>query len=535
MVSKTHGPKKGTTGGACGRKGAKFGGMRHTRKKQPGPVEKKAKQQNKIKRGAQVVVAVKQEYAAGKKYDVGDVLKICRLIDSGKMSKADMLAASKKGVWLPKWRVPAKTIYHWMGKEKGEAEPRWHKLAKDGKLPSAGRECVLGRADHVLMCAVIMQHRARVPYKAAAIKLLARRMLIELGAVDPATKKAYTEESDLTGWYRAFMGRCEQNGARIKVRKGHGQGTQRKGSIDVVEYYRDEVSTVFTCPALARALVFFSACLDTTDLFFSVVKKTRSAWSVAQSRVAARVLVCSSSRPRVGVECLPDGTLLQPQVHKPPMERVRAALAEQGKKLTFENKGNYDEFALNLNEYAEGGQGFLVLSNEHVNIEVPFERAPHITVIGGFVGRQCLTWVVVLSRQSVQEHFAANLPENSLVAVMGSQSGWVNCDLKTAAYHVWKNDPNCKIGVEPVLMTFGASFPFVLPRPSSAAFALASSLLKRKLTLFQLHFNSSLFPGRRPLQQHRQPRALRRHDVGRVRRRGDARPLHNVVAGVRRE
>ena len=257
MVSKTHGPKKGTTGGACGRKGAKFGGMRHTRKKQPGPVEKKAKQQNKIKRGAQVVVAVKQEYAAGKKYDVGDVLKICRLIDSGKMSKADMLAASKKGVWLPKWRVPAKTIYHWMGKEKGEAEPRWHKLAKDGKLPSAGRECVLGRADHVLMCAVIMQHRARVPYKAAAIKLLARRMLIELGAVDPATKKAYTEESDLTGWYRAFMGRCEQNGARIKVRKGHGQGTQRKGSIDVVEYYRDEVSTVFTCPALARALVFF--------------------------------------------------------------------------------------------------------------------------------------------------------------------------------------------------------------------------------------------------------------------------------------
>lgn len=51
---------------------------------------------------------------------------------------------------------------------------------------------------------------------------MAREMAIQLGAIDPRTKKPYTEESDMTGWYRGFMERCEKKGCSLKVRNGHG-------------------------------------------------------------------------------------------------------------------------------------------------------------------------------------------------------------------------------------------------------------------------------------------------------------------------
>ena len=200
------------------------------------------------------------------------------------------------------------------------------------------------------------------------------------------------------------------------------------------------------------------------------------------------------------------------------MERVRAKLEAQGKKLTLEHKGNLDEFSLDLNAFANNAKGVLVLENNHVNIEVCFEKAPHITVIGAFLGRTCLPWLVVLSRESMQEHFACNLAEDSLVGLMGSKNGWVTGDIKSKAYQVWKNEGRSLLGKEPVLMSFGESLTPLSLHADSLGPTRRVPCLSRE-TDFQC-FN------RWPQQQHEQPPPLRQHDARRLRGRGDTRALH---------
>ena len=236
---------KKNMGGEAGVKAASFGGLRRVKKNGPSDAQKLAKLQGKTKRGAAVALKVRQEYRANKKYTKEDVMNIINKINNGELTKKEMNKMSKSGLWLMKYPVPAKTIYHWMGKDAGESEPRWVRanLATAEALPRTGRECVLGRADHVLMCVIAIAEKGNMPYQHNAIKNIARTMLVKLGAMDPRTKKPYTELSEMTGWFRSFVERCEKKGIYIKARDGHTKSTQRvrTGRVEVIEHYRDKV------------------------------------------------------------------------------------------------------------------------------------------------------------------------------------------------------------------------------------------------------------------------------------------------------
>ena len=160
--------------------------------------------------------------------------------------------------------------------------------------------------------------------------------------------------------------------------------------------------------------------------------------------------------------CLGSATLLtdfavgfaRAQVHNPELEEVRKKLkAFHNKKLTFANKGNFDEFGLDLNRYAEGGKGFIVLADSKV--QVPFDRAPHVTVLGGFMGRKALPFVLVVPRKELPEEYAKLLKRDHVIALGCTQSGWMTGDLKFEAYKLWKRDPECLVGKEPCMLSFG--------------------------------------------------------------------------------
>ena len=232
-------------GGASGASAANFGGLRRVNKRGPTLAEKTAQVQGKTKRGSKVTVKVKQSYGAAKDYTLKDVLKLCLMVEAGSLTTAKMRELDKKGLWTMTYKVPASTLYRWLATPKGSSEPRWRALQEENALPRAGRAPLLGRAEHVLMCVATIAQRAHMPYHHMAIKAMAREMAIQLGAIDPRTKKTYTEESDMTGWYRGFMERCEKKGCSLKVRNGHGMGAQRvhAQSWETVEYYRDQVSS----------------------------------------------------------------------------------------------------------------------------------------------------------------------------------------------------------------------------------------------------------------------------------------------------
>ena len=228
-------------GGVIGAAAAKFGGMRFCRGKGSDRVEKLAKTKGKLKRGQHVVAPVKATYGAGKTYDATDVLAICRAIDVDKAyTKGDMWKLHLKGKWIEKYQVPVKTIYRWLGKEKGSDAPRWRTLEESRSLPRMGRaQPLLGRADGCLARAVVLADLMHRPLNRTTIENVARDIAIKLKLTDPRTGKRYTRDSNMDNWFRSFMDRCKAMQFNTKCRKGHGLGAQRVAaeSIEIVEYY----------------------------------------------------------------------------------------------------------------------------------------------------------------------------------------------------------------------------------------------------------------------------------------------------------
>lgn len=145
-------------------------------------------------------------------------------------------------------------------------------------------------------------------------------------------------------------------------------------------------------------------------------------------------------------------------VHNPTMNMVRERHTANGTKLTFNHKGNFDEFQLDLNAFASKESAFLVVANEEVNVRVPFERCPHITVVCSFLGRKPLMHLLVLPRENLPHEFASMLQRDDLVGITGTDTGWISGDTKTSWFKKVTEDPTNIIGKEPVLMTFDGHY-----------------------------------------------------------------------------
>lgn len=71
------------------------------------------------------------------------------------------------------------------------------------------------------------------------------------------------------------------------------------------------------------------------------------------------------------------------------------------------------------------GKGFLVLKNELINIHVPFEKCPHITVLAGIVGHKRLMHTIIIPRKSFPSDYAQHLTEEYVIGVACSENGWI--------------------------------------------------------------------------------------------------------------
>ena len=74
---------------------------------------------------------------------------------------------------------------------------------------------------------------------------------------------------------------------------------------------------------------------------------------------------------------------------------------------------------------SQAGKGFLSLKDERINIHIPFEQCPHITVLSAFVGSRRLQHILILPRKDLPSEFAQSLTEEYVIGIANSDNGWI--------------------------------------------------------------------------------------------------------------
>ena len=123
--------------------------------------------------------------------------------------------------------------------------------------------------------------------------------------------------------------------------------------------------------------------------------------------------------------------------------------------LTLQDVGNFDEYQLDLCDYANKGY-FFCLKGMGCNVLTPFEQCPHITIITGFVGAKHLNVLVIIKGpEFVAPHpHNAQLLRGTKIYLATSPTGWVDTKLKLAFIRLQIDDARLAFGVNPCVLNF---------------------------------------------------------------------------------
>ena len=124
--------------------------------------------------------------------------------------------------------------------------------------------------------------------------------------------------------------------------------------------------------------------------------------------------------------------------------------------LTLLDWGNLDEAQIDFCDFASGGS-FVMLMGGDNNVVTPCERAPHMTIVTGFIGNQHLVVMLILiGPEFVAPHPAkAQLLQDQWTVVLAqSPSGWMDNRLKLAFWQLQLACPRLQFGKRPTGMNF---------------------------------------------------------------------------------
>ena len=114
---------------------------------------------------------------------------------------------------------------------------------------------------------------------------------------------------------------------------------------------------------------------------------------------------------------------------------------------------NLDESMLDLNDYATDGL-YLMLDGWPNNVIVPFERAPHFTIILGFCGQILLVSMLIRIGAEFQapHPYHAELLQTDKLLLAQSQTGWVDTKLKNEYLQAQIDHPDVPFGQRPLAL-----------------------------------------------------------------------------------
>ena len=142
-----------------------------------------------------------------------------------------------------------------------------------------------------------------------------------------------------------------------------------------------------------------------------------------------------------------------------PVEQFNTALKEFQDKygpMTLKNVGNFDEFFIDMNDFA-GKKAIFVDDTSDAHVIVPYELAPHLTGLWGFCGEEMLDLVVIgIGKSGFPPkivHLELCAGQEPRVLVAQSENGWITHELKREVVQEWTKSDSTPFGSEPSVMT----------------------------------------------------------------------------------
>ena len=119
-------------------------------------------------------------------------------------------------------------------------------------------------------------------------------------------------------------------------------------------------------------------------------------------------------------------------------------------KLTFDDLFNFDECMIDVNDFTQIGN-FFMLDAWPNNVITEHEQSPHFTLVIGFCGKVLMKALLIRigSEEQAPHPYHSELLETGRLYIAQSSSGWINQKLKTEFIRLNMEDPECAMGSRP--------------------------------------------------------------------------------------
>ena len=192
----------------------------------------------------------------------------------------------------------------------------------------------------------------------------------------------------------------------------------------------------------------YTETTNVDELYNGFLRRTKTNLNVDLMHTHAQTQ--STQRARVSIEALQEN-----------VEKVRGplrAFQEKYGAVSLERVGNFDETFLDLGKFANAANTYLVPNDGvETSVMVPFERAPHVTLLILILGAKLCRIIVVIKgadgRLPSPAHLG-RLKDKSRIGLVQSETGWINGELKYGAMEQWIEDLGLGPDSEPVVMNF---------------------------------------------------------------------------------
>jgi hypothetical protein len=346
-------------------------------------------------RGTSLKLSVKGTYGAGKSYDFDDVCRIGAALEAKEMRLSALKPTHRDHVPLVH-NVPYSTMKEWMMDD--------HKWMKK-KYGRAGKKGT---------------RHWRVE------KEMRRRT-----ALKPAGGYRGTGEP--------IIGATNEKALFVQLKKESARGTP-VAKEDVPDLLRE------TCMKLKRICPTTGKLYDTDTNVTQQVRcflaraekagipfKEKTGEGLSRQRASAATIETVQK-----FEALLDNSLMKLQ-------------KEMHIKLGLGDVGNFDEFSIDLCDFATKGIFVFVDDGQPNHVIVPFEQSPHITGCWGYVGGEALEFLLISigSDENLpnEKHLELAVGKEPRIMLAQSSNGWMTDEIKLSAIKAWvSSDSKTSLG-----------------------------------------------------------------------------------------
>jgi hypothetical protein len=337
------------------------------------------------RRGTSLKMSVKGTYGAGKTYDFNDVCRIGAALEAGEMKLSALKPSHRDHVPLVH-NVPYSTMKEWMMDDNKWMQKKYGRTGKSGM----------------------------------------RHWRVEK---DMRRRTALKSAGGYNGTGEPIIGAFNEKALFVHLKQQSARGTP-VAKEDVPDLLRDTcIKLKRICPTTGKLYTKDTSVTQQVRCFLSRAEEAGIPFTEKTGEGLSRQRASAATIETVQkFEALLDNALMKLQ-------------REMGIKLGLNDVGNFDEFCIDLCDFATKGKFVFVDDGQPNHVIVPYEQSPHITGCWGYVGGEPLEFLLISigSDENLpnEKHLELAVGKEPRMLLAQSSNGWMTDDIKLAAIKHW--------------------------------------------------------------------------------------------------